>query len=102
MKRCSLIRCEIWHTGLLGVSPSVSSETVNTRPASPQMVEGLRIQNLHPTSATLSWELLVGTGQMGKNITLPVALVLPPPRKGVGPSKKVCAFRKWQPTPYSG
>jgi hypothetical protein len=45
------------------------------------MVEGLRIQNLHPTSATLSWELLVGTGQMGKNITLQGALVLAPPKK---------------------
>ncbi len=46
------------------------------------MVEGLRIQNLHPTSATLSWEPLVGTGKMGKNIALPGASVW-------GPTKKV-------------
>jgi len=57
-----------------GVSPSANSQTTNTRPAAPQMVKGLRINNLQSTSATLSWEPLVGTGQMGKCIARTWAL----------------------------
>ena len=51
--------------GYQGAAPSVSSQIVVTLPAPPQTVVGLRINNLQPTRATLSWEPLVGTGQMG-------------------------------------
>jgi len=43
----------------------MASQSITTLPAAPQMVVGLRINDLQPTSATLSWEPLVGTGQMG-------------------------------------
>ena len=48
----------------------MASQVITTLPAPPQTVVGLRINNLQPTSATLSWEPLVGTGQTGTCILL--------------------------------
>ena len=74
---CTVACIVAWHgtADFQGVSPSISSQVVTTLPASPAKVVGLRINNLMSTSATLSWEPLLGTLQMGEGTCHPRNLV---------------------------
>ena len=60
-----LFRVDSIFLGHLGVTTSVSSRPATTLPAAPSKVVGLMIFDLEPTNATLRWEPLIGTAEMG-------------------------------------